>query len=207
MRSINSGAEKRLSPISLKAHVLCKRHNNALSPLDSIGLRLLRSFPNRRGDFVVRNPVLIDGFDFQRWLLKLLCGGARSGNLQGPEGRFTDWQPPLKFLSVIFEGDTLPPGLGVYLLGAPYTTTPTFLTLSALIGFQGGVLGLLFSLFGITLAMLMGPPIGELENLLKGAVYHPGGLNLNSGPRRAEIRFDWGTNELGSVAEAHDQTF
>ena len=69
------GEAQTLTPSSCKANVLCKRHNNALSPVDVAMGRFLKAILNTP-DFL-RNQdlrvLILSGDDLERWILKTLC--------------------------------------------------------------------------------------------------------------------------------------
>jgi hypothetical protein len=66
---------RKLAAVSLQSHILCKRHNGALSPIDAHALELFcclksksaRVESNGGSDF-------FSGHDFEKWLLKVACG-------------------------------------------------------------------------------------------------------------------------------------
>lgn len=76
------GKAKVLPPAALASHILCARHNAALSTLDAIAVRLFRSF-DQTGAVGSGDQFLyfFSGHDIERWLLKILCGLAFSKNL------------------------------------------------------------------------------------------------------------------------------
>lgn len=65
---------------SVSSKVLCRHHNNALSPLDSAVGRLVRTFGTFDRNFNSPNPrpelALFCGEDIERWMLKTICGMA-----------------------------------------------------------------------------------------------------------------------------------
>jgi hypothetical protein len=75
-----------LGPNALRSWVLCKRHNNALSPLDENIVQLydlMRRFQDRKpvGDLV------LDGEDIERWSIKVMCGLLASGSVEADASR------------------------------------------------------------------------------------------------------------------------
>ncbi len=94
------GNEKLLSEIPVKAlggKMLCERHNHALSGLDQVGVNFCR--------FIRNQPVqpkynVLNGFDLERWMLKLFLGF--SVIVKNQEYNIKDWQPPLEWLQLLF---------------------------------------------------------------------------------------------------------
>jgi hypothetical protein len=76
------GKEQVLPPSALASRVLCKRHNSALSELDTIAVRLFQAFDEEGA--VGSGQQLIyffSGHDLERLLLKILCGITCSKNI------------------------------------------------------------------------------------------------------------------------------
>lgn len=106
------GEERALPPNALKSGVLCKRHNSALSPLDSIAVRLFNAFDERQTPEHEHALYLFCGHDIERWLLKILCGLASSGNL-ALDGE-CDTSIPEYWLRILFGEAEFPDEQGLY---------------------------------------------------------------------------------------------
>lgn len=97
------------------SRILCTAHNNALSPLDAVGVRLFAAFHSIDDELKSENAapyrvlVGVNGYDFERWLLKLLIGYA-VGVI--PETK-DSWQPPLHWLRVLFGKRQMPKHAGL----------------------------------------------------------------------------------------------
>ena len=76
---IPAGEQRRVSIESLTGKVLCTRHNQALSPLDTIAAGFFQFFTIQWSTHNVE-VYLTRGYDLERWLLKMLCGLVMSGN-------------------------------------------------------------------------------------------------------------------------------
>ncbi len=102
--------EERIIPIkSMKANVLCKRHNSDLSGLDSAGTEFCSYLLNVK---IKQAQLTVDGQEIERWLLKVLCGFGTSGYLN----RFNGWTPKREWLDILFFDKTLPDEAGLYYL-------------------------------------------------------------------------------------------
>lgn len=108
------GEQQVLSPNALASKILCSRHNSALSPLDSIAVRLFEAFDEtEKSDSGEQLLHLFSGHDIERWLLKTLCGIAASKNLTlGPE---IDCSIPPYWLDILFGRIDFPIGEGLYI--------------------------------------------------------------------------------------------
>jgi len=117
IRVLSDGTTRTIPSAAAGRNVLCRRHNSALSPLDDIGCRFVRAltrqiqhrFENSSED----THVLFNGFDVERWMLKVLCTiahGERASRLRPS----STWRVPRSWLRILFEGHPLPPGAGVY---------------------------------------------------------------------------------------------
>jgi hypothetical protein len=85
------GEAKSYPSNSLVANILCERHNNALSPIDRLGLAAFDVF-NRAADYVLsrRSPgraehFLISGEGLELWMVKL-AAGIHFGGIAAAEG-------------------------------------------------------------------------------------------------------------------------
>lgn len=102
--------EERIIPIkSMNANVLCKKHNSALSRLDSAGTEFCSYLLNVKKK---QAQLVVNGKEIERWLLKVLCGFGTSGYLSG----FNGWTPKREWLDVLFFDKTLPDEAGLYYL-------------------------------------------------------------------------------------------
>lgn len=120
IRTLIDGSTRTISAASAGRKVLCKRHNSALSPLDQSGCRFVRAL-QRQLQYRFQNcsedtHVLFNGFDVERWMLKVLCTMAH-GERASRVYSSSIWRVPRTWLRVLFEGDPLPPGAGLYTPG------------------------------------------------------------------------------------------
>jgi hypothetical protein len=175
-----------LPPNALASKVLCKRHNEALSPLDSVALRFYRRLstahehlrhPRGRRDKVY----LFNGPDFERWLLKVLCGLLASRNAMDKAGSKIEIDPPLDWCRVLLGQRQLPAHLGLYVtsqVGDP-------LNMASGIGFgpalsdEGAPVGALAKINGLDFALTLARVLNPTGTVLDGAVHRPREITLN----------------------------
>lgn len=169
---------KRVVPVaSAGANVLCKRHNEALSPLDEVGRRFVAALRAQaqyaRSDRTEDTHALFNGFDVERWILKILCG---SHHLQ-PVTRLHEssmWVVPQAWAEIVFGGRPFPPGGGIYfpriarrrmttgVLTAVMTGYRRSISSPSLIFFDGdhatSVLGMSIAAYGLDIDLFIYPP-------------------------------------------------
>jgi hypothetical protein len=121
------GQKKDLPTRALTAKILCDRHNAALAPLDTVAKRLCQTM-FRASDQDANAPVLADqeswevffnGYDIERWMLKVLCGVLISGGAIRNGVAIRDWTPPEQLLGILFKNTAFPVGQGLYLRTIP----------------------------------------------------------------------------------------
>lgn len=115
---IPEGRARELTGSTLTAGVLCRRHNNALSPLDrTIGklYDVLLAAQHRHENV---NVQVFHGEDLERWSLKMLLGLMAMGVRVGDRiERITN--PPESWLRILFGEAEMPERCGFYYVGDP----------------------------------------------------------------------------------------
>jgi len=103
-----------ISPNALASKVLCDRHNSALTNLDSISLRIFQSLDE---DNVTGSGhtllYLFNGYDIERWLLKILCGVVKAESTRLQEEIDISIQD--YWLKILFAGERFPDNQGLYI--------------------------------------------------------------------------------------------
>jgi hypothetical protein len=109
--------KKSLTATALQSKVLCKRHNEALSPLDD-NITNLDDMMRRLQDRKVVGNLALDGEDLERWALKVMFGLFASGSseLVGTDGERVPRSTaiPRKHLRVLFGDARMPKRAGFY---------------------------------------------------------------------------------------------
>jgi hypothetical protein len=114
-----------IPPSAMTGKILCDRHNSRLSSLDALAgqffgtLNAIHAACTDGGPAASALSLQIDGHDLERVFLKILLGGAASGNLRGPGGAFLGANVDTLFLKVLFGERELSAPAGLYLLGEP----------------------------------------------------------------------------------------
>lgn len=113
LRWQDDGQSKHLKPNALASKILCDRHNSALSPLDAIAVNLFQAVNEENMSGTGRQLLfLFSGSDIERWMLKILCGFAYSGNLLLENE--VDISVPKAWLDILFGYMDFAAGQGLY---------------------------------------------------------------------------------------------
>jgi hypothetical protein len=208
----NKDVSKEIGIASLTAKVLCERHNSALSELDITGARMfeaMEAFTGATGQPLgPAATIRIDGEAFERWLLKLFCGGLFSGCIRIPEFGPRDRKPPPTELTrVLFGKEKLLPYKGLYLHGGSpdkpiYTDGDVFKTSALHISGLEVLVGVRVWLFGFQFDLVAAGVSFGMPTAMKDASYRPAGFSCaksnvliefgwRDGPRSPVVVFDY----------------
>ena len=189
-----------LHPSAFASRVLCERHNSALSPLDTIAVRLFQAFDEQgASDSGQRLLYLFSGHDLERWLLKILCGITSSKNLT-LDGKI-DLSLPKYWLDVLFGDAVFPDEQGLYVCKSRghRFEGPRGLQLRAITG-RGRLTGMGLWVCGYELILSMsGFPARSFDG--REVAYRP--LEFYTVGRRFEksVALSWnGPADLGTVS-------
>jgi hypothetical protein len=195
---LGSDGTAKVAASRLVSKVLCKRHNEALSPLDARTGQLFRQLQAAdqflQGGSGTFELYLANGHDLERWLLKMLCGMVAADVIDVvPVAR--PWRPPIEWLRILFGGAPFPAGWGLY-VPAPIGHTDRTLErveAAAISSTTNGVYGLVSRLRDKRLLLAMVRPSAPLEpdSILKDAVYRPGEFLLRMDARSISVMFCW----------------
>lgn len=190
---------KNLSYKNLTANILCKRHNESLSPLDDIAGKFFINISNilSGNPFQSPNPdlVLVSGQGLELWLLKLLMSLHFSGNSLA-DGQSTLTEFPIdmkKALAALYTGNWgARCGLYVYAPeGAAVSMNIVFQT-RVLAGYSEHVVyGLLANFLGIQFALVLDDCGGAIE-ISPDAIARPTMLRFHTAGGVRQIALSWG---------------
>jgi hypothetical protein len=183
---------RELTASTMVARVLCRRHNNALSPLDTMMGNFYDVLAGAREGREV-GVHLFEGEDFERWALKVLLGRTASGNVRWHNGSKERPEIPLLYLRILFGEEDMPDGCGFFYVGDPVdglysdglnvainTYAPQHTEPGAIFGVTVNLLGFQF-ITSVT---------ARLE-VAKQRIWHrPGGFQLGN-PERGRVRLRW----------------
>jgi len=187
------GELQSLTPSNCKANVLCKRHNNALSPVDAamgLFLKAILDTPNFLRNQELR-VLMLSGDDLERWILKTLCTHIVAVRKFG-----NTWEPPLLWLDILWGMKPFPPGCGLYFNHEVGKSSPNavqlglrVLTSPGIDGPSGGIV----QLCGHRLAVAMVAPAPQQtpDSALVPKYYRPTDLVIGYGKSEVVYSFGW----------------
>jgi hypothetical protein len=180
--------QKTLPTTVLTGKILCTRHNEALSPLDTVAIRFFGTFLRISKEF--QNPTskslermyAFNGHDIERWMLKTLIGTVVSGNANDQEGnRIKNFKPSTEWLQILLGRRSFPGKWGVYFkapLGETANRKEGF-SFAALGNPTDGTYGAVFTLNGYGFALAMKePPANRDGTILKDHTFRPYELQM-----------------------------
>lgn len=159
---------------SLRAKVLCTRHNNALSPLDAVAAivvdhlradqtQLARLYDPSSGADPRPAFTMVSGPLWERWMLKSLIGAMEAGAFGAGSERIDAWAPDVDiptFIEVLFYGESFPEGTGMSIgkdnPGAMSSANEVALTPFSSIS-QGGLIGVTLTIGVLEMSLSLVP--------------------------------------------------
>ncbi len=194
------GEVKLLTPQALASKILCKRHNESLSPLDALGKRFFGSFPHispsqTSADEQLR---LFQGHDLERWMLKTMCGAICSRYVAGPAMPPPEWQPSVELLKVLLLGAPLVSPAGLYFrANTGETIDPRPRVEVTLLANTQEPQGIAILLHGFEFFLALEAPA---ESFLASTQYRPNGLEFNTPHGKTSLLFYWAESHYGATA-------
>jgi hypothetical protein len=192
------GAKKRLGFAALTTGCLCKTHNSALSPIDTMGGRFFDALQKcGTGETGPNQDFLFSGHDIERWMLRTLAAFGVSKNFAIDGARIdTGFVERLRFAELLEDTTQWKPPLGMYLIqGINYQFTQKENIQLAPILRRGTeeVVGILTDLQGFQIGVLA-TDHDIIGTGLDKAVYRPGKLIFKMGRFTHVIEMSWDDN-------------
>jgi hypothetical protein len=191
---IESGMVTSVGKKSLVSNILCKTHNEALSPIDSAIVPLVTAL--QQSDILLRSgsgqslDFQVDGTLIERWILKVLIGLAASKQIRSENHSLTFRKECISLLCSPFK--QWPKGWGLYFQRptntvhhsrsfefVPRFNQETFEVYDCVLRFNG---------FPFLLAC------GQPDQPSEYGVYRPKSLCLSNKQVKSTIRFNWHTS-------------
>lgn len=186
---------------SLAGNILCKKHNNSLSPIDVGATKFFDAM--EAVHYGCETPgapeqvLRVDGNLLERFLLKVMIGGLFSGNLRHSAVTKKGVLPPIEWLKILFEGGSFPDRHGLYYVPAPpgkvivadrdiLHFSPFFTEDLKL------VCGMRAWSFGIEFDLLLANLVPRARSSFDGALYRPAGLRIAGSSARIEFSWEGG---------------
>ncbi len=187
---LDRNEERRISIESISSKILCKRHNQALSGLDIIGMKFFRFLLQENYS---EEYLMINGDEVERWMLKLLCGQISSG---WSSSEYRNWQPPKEWLEILFGLGNIQKCEGLYLFKGKDIKTDYHQIGAWLVGDGSQDVkfnGVYFLIGGFQFLFLISSPNNDfLERILKAGWqlhYRPECIIIVNGNTQREIHF------------------
>ena len=195
------GATQPLPIDALQSRVLCKRHNESMSPLDALAKRFFCSFPHRpdANKSAVDRCFLFCGHDLERWMIKAACGAICSRYVRGESIPANGWQPSVDWLRVLLLSVPLEPPRGLYLsaaVGESINARPA--VQFTLFARKQTPLGVCIALHGFRFFLVMETPEAFLP---PDASYRPNEFVFKSGRHASSIVFAWDDEHVGATVD------
>ena len=187
-------------PQALVSRVLCDRHNSALSGLDAVAERLFSALDEKNAAGSEQNLLyLFNGHDIERWLLKVLCGFASSGNLTFTRPITSDI--PAGWIEVLFGIKNFEPGQGLYVCRTRGTKFegPRGVAVSP-VGRRSSLVGVILLVCGYELILVMSPP-AERQLLNRQVVYRPMEFHVTGPAYEKSVVLCW--EQLADLGTIH----
>lgn len=211
---LQDGTTKELPLRALRANILCRRHNTALSPIDATIGQLFRRLvsPEELDTSNSDEPkmYLFSGHDLERWLLKVLFGVAEAGVADHSAGSL-GIHSVRQWLDVLFENKRFPKRHGLYVHAEIGTkkTVENGVALSLISNAANGIYGLRMELRDkILILALLDPgwPIPQ-DSIVAHAIHRPQEfIATKSGVAKSIIRFSWlDRDSKGAIVWEHSQ--
>jgi hypothetical protein len=135
----------------------------------------------------------VNGLNFERWLLKWLCGLSAGKHSDDPAWIVGPWSPPDLWVRILFGEVTFPPRWGVYFdgtLGRQIAPAPRIV--SERFDINGELAGLRVSLLGFDLVLLL-KTTNALDRIVPKGVWRPNGFEFRgtNGGLVKLLSFSW----------------
>ena len=179
-----------ISPGALTANILCKRHNEALSPLDAQAGRLIRAITTFDADFNSPAPKtdikFFAGEDIERWMLKTTCGMVQAKAL--PPDAFRMTEVPQEWVDILFGKLVWNAPFGLYLKhAAEIRHSRSFFFQPRAHRPNGALLEAILHLNGLAFSL----PVVRCVNPEALGIYRPRSINLRQAKVIKFVEFCW----------------
>lgn len=182
---------------ALTAKILCKRHNELLSPLDSCIALLARAIADIDAEFLKPEPrplnFQISGSHLQRWTIKTLIGMVESRQTCSPSA--VPYAYKSELIALLCRDDAeWPAGWGLYFTAptAPVHHSRSFEFRLRTNPDTGLALGADFIFNGVQTTLVLGTP----GSAAAFGILRPLRLNMRKGNVVSSVLFDWGHNSF-----------
>jgi hypothetical protein len=179
---LTSGETRVIRPKTLTANCLCRKHNSALSPLDTAALYFFTALKSCLGREAHSARYLVCGHDIERWLLKTVKAMAVSKNLARDGKRLSGaFSSDDKMLNMLDDPTHWPDGAGLYCVmnAGDVTQNHSRFQLQPYMNRRDEINGLAVNIMGLVFVLMLEAPDLTAIPQLKGAQYRPGQISVS----------------------------
>jgi hypothetical protein len=196
------GGSKALPIKGLVANILCKRHNSAMSPLDTVAGKFFEAvrwiyddLGNQKTLSRKRHWFLFSGQELELWFVKTAFGLYYSGNVGKDGKKLSDTQGINPTMLKALHGGQIVPPCGLHVLKdrkghSAYRNTLSFQSLSS--DQNERMIGLRLSFMGLEATILVDPQVSTYgEDFFTPLQYRPTYLMFRNRRRQHTIVLTW----------------
>jgi hypothetical protein len=172
---------------SLKSQMLCKHHNEMLSPLDDEGLKFLKGLKGiyselSEGHELSETTIKINSELLELWFLKVFIGCLIVSNLK---------IIPEIWIDCLFQRIRFPDGSGLYFPMKHESLKWEFnlIKMNSIDSRDGHIAGAKFIIGGLPILLTFGPPMSSIPN--SNYLYRPLGIVFGIKEKKKGIQFNW----------------
>lgn len=179
---LRRGGQNNPAPLGIKsltAYILCKRHNELLSPFDTEMTKFFKATEQLMLDCNTGERTnqcdSLNGDHLERWMLKTLSNGLFSGNFPVPfTESFAKHLPPVEYLNILYRNAPFSPGCGLY-VAHDQAQIHEHVFCHEVVGAPNGIVGLRMWVFGSLYTLVLSDEHGPFPELAN-ATYRPSGF-------------------------------
>jgi hypothetical protein len=192
--------ETKILPIrSLTGNILCKRHNESLSPLDAMAGKFFAALRLIHDDIFNRKTMsrrwkwlLFSGEELELWLLKTAIGLFHSGNVAKNKTKLNETQTINPACYEILHGDILPAPCGLYVEPIHISEQINQFQLQPLSDDAGQrMVGLRMTYLSFALTLLFDPNATYGSDATGSKTYRPSYLMVRNAKRTHIVMLTW----------------
>jgi len=194
-----SDEKKAFAINSLTANILCRRHNEALSPLDAMAGRFFSAVKCMHDDIFDKKTLskrrrwfLFSGEELEYWLLKTAIGFYCSGNVSKNNIRLRDTQSLNELCSQILYNRTLHRPCGIYVKTIDIPNQINQSQLQPLSDDNNKrMVGFRISYLSFAFFLLFDPDVKDGRGATESQTYRPDYLIIRNAKRTHTIMLTW----------------
>jgi hypothetical protein len=200
---LEAGETKIIAPP--KAKCLCRKHNSALSPLDSAAHYFFASLRSYLENDSGMRHALLSGHDLERWLLKTAKAAAVSRSLaHGGEPLSGSFARDAALLDMLDDPLRWPEGAGLYctMNTGDLTENSVRFQFQPLTNEHDDIEALAFNIMGFRFVLLLEALDLTKYPFLDGAKYRPGRIEISYPASTSWVTLSWEDNKVHEIVTA-----